>query len=364
MFAELDTPSVLLDLDRVERNVRRMAALRDRLGVRLRPHIKTHKIPELARLQVAEGAAGITVAKVGEAEVMAAAGIADILIAYPVVGRHKLRRLMAVAQQARVSVALDSPAAAGDLSDLGEALKQGIPIYLELDTGFHRVGVSPRDALDAARALQRLPGLELVGLASYGGHVHGVGDTAAVDSIIAAEVQLLLETRDALHRAGTPVEEISIGGTVTTSRAAVRPELLAGVTEIRPGTYIFNDLNTVAEGACREEDCAATLLATVVSRPAPDRAVIDAGSKSLSSDSSPRIAGRGRVAGSGQVVEWITEEHGMLRLDPADPLAVGDRVAVIPIHICAMMNLHDRAYGVRGGQVVETFAVAGRGRVQ
>ncbi len=347
----LDTPALVIDLDRVERNLRRCQDYADAHGLALRPHIKTHKIPEFAHRQVALGARGITCQKLGEAEVMADAGISDILITYNIVGEAKLARLAALARRCAIRTVADSAEVAEGLSAAMRAAGLTLPVLVECDTGAHRCGVAtPEAAAALAARIDSLRGLRFLGLMTYPAY----GGTEAVSAWIAAALA-------ACRARGLAVEVVSSGGTPDLMRA----HEVAGVTEHRPGTYIYNDRSLVARGACAWEDCALAILATVVSRPASDRAIIDAGSKSLSSD----LFG---LEGYGHIVEYpaatvfaLSEEHGNLRIPPGTQgPRIGERVTVIPNHACVVSNLHDFAYGLRGGKVERTYAIAARGRTQ
>ncbi len=359
---DLDTPALVVDLDRLEANVEAMAARARGAGVRLRPHTKTHKTPEIARLQVAAGAAGITVAKLGEAEVMAAAGFGDILVAYPLYGAAKLERLARLRETARVIVSLDSVEVARGLGALGVASGDPIEVYVEVDTGLHRLGrptgVATAELVERVAAV---PGIAVLGLMTHAGHAYGAGP-GELEALVEDEVAGLRATIELCARRGVEIPEISVGSTPT-----ARAELgAAGVTEVRPGTYVFNDTTMIGLGAATEATCAAFVLATVVSRPSEDRFVIDAGTKCLTSDGDDR-PGWLRVAGRDDLaVEFLNEEHGVGRLDPdrGRPLAIGDKVLVIPAHVCPVVNLFDSMTLVRAERVEGEWAIAARGRVR
>ncbi|HYF90795.1 MAG TPA: alanine racemase [Symbiobacteriaceae bacterium] len=357
LYPELDTPCIVVDLDVAERNVRRIQGLADQAGVKLRPHTKTHKSSFFAHMQVAAGAAGITCAKLGEAEVMADAGLDDILIAYPLIGAHKMARLEALAARVkRLRVSLDSYEVAEALSGAGERIGRPVEVYLEVDTGLHRVGRIPgEDALTFSRGLARYTGIRLAGLMSHAGPTWKAGSHAEILAFARTEAGMMLAVRSGL---GRPDLEISVGATPIAHLIAETP----GVTESRPGTYIFGDRSLMGLGLADESDCAARVLTTVVSYPVPDRAVVDAGSKTLAMDPH-RDGGHGHVVGRPQVrVARLSEEHGVLEFAPGLPLRVGERLEIIPNHICPAINLTDRVYGVRGGQVVAEIAVEGRGK--
>ena len=357
---DLDTPAVVVDLARLERNVLAMANAATAANVRLRPHAKTHKSPDVARLQLACGANGLTVAKVGEAEAFADEGIDDFFVAYPVVGASKARRVLALMARARMIVGVDSVDGARSLSSVIGPSGRRLDVRLEIDTGLRRTGVLPEDAPELAAAMAAMPGLRLQGLFTHAGQAYAETTAEKVADVGRQEGRALVECAETLRRAGFEIEDVSVGSTPTALAAMSVP----GVTECRPGTYVFNDASQVALGICRPEDCALHVLATVVSVPAPDRAVVDAGSKTLSSDlQKPGNSGLGVLAdGRGRLVR-LTEEHGVVEPAPGASFRVGERVRVIPAHVCPVVNLHDRLFAVRDGRVERELPVAARGRV-
>ncbi len=363
---EIDTPDVIVDLDVVEANIRRAQAVAEGVGARLMPHIKTSKSPYVAALQLAAGAAGITVAKLGEAEVFHAHGLGPILIAYPLVGAAKLSRLRTLLEAgAQLSIALDSVAVASPIAALARSLGVRMPVWLEVDTGNHRLGVDPMEAVATCAALAGLEGIEVQGFMSYGGHVNAGKDAAERARIVRDEVGLLRRLAGEAQAAGIARSlGVNVGGTLH----LMFPDELAGVTVLRPGTYVYNDRMVVAGGAARIEDCAAQVLTQVVSRPSPDRAIVDAGTKTFAADpiQRPGLTGYGTVVGHPELELYrLQEEHGFIRiLDPGAQLRVGDRLRIVPNHVCSMMNLHDRVVGVRQGRVERLLPVAARGRIR
>lgn len=323
------TPVAVCDERVLERNLARMADLAAAAGLRLRPHAKTHKSAHVARRQLAHGAAGVTAATLTEAEVFAAAGVTDVLLAHPPAGAPKLARLAALAGRVeRLAVSLDSAA-------LALALPAGVDVMWEVDTGLHRMGTAPGEPTAAAIAelLEGgFPEERLRGLLTHAGHAYA-GDRAAAAR---DEYGGLAESADALRRRGVAVRELSVGSTPTARFAAAAAG--AGVTEMRPGTYVYGDANQVALGSQALEDCALTVVATVVSVHG-DRVIVDAGSKALPTDL--RVAG---VAGFGVVLnrpdltlDRLNEEHGFVTGGEA---AVGDRLVILPAHACTCVNLH------------------------
>lgn len=362
-ISELETPAVVVDLDVMDQNLSRMADYCRKHQLLLRPHTKTHKIPELAKRQIASGATGITVAKIGEAEVMLDAGITDILIAYPIVGAAKAKRLATIAGRASITVALDSEEAAVDISEAVSRQGTKAGILVELNVGFNRCGVSNEvEALTLANKISSLPGLEFKGLMFFPGHF---GVEPEQRSVLRAQVNELLErVFEACTREQLPLSIVSGGSTP----AAYESELFHHVNEVRPGTYIFNDRNTVGVSAASLNDCALSVLVTVISTSVSRRAAIDGGSKTFSSDRYQ--AGDGNGFGlvkedHAAQIERLSEEHGHLNITRSDRrYKVGDRLSVIPNHVCTTVNMHDEIYGVRGEQVETIWRVEGRGKVK
>lgn len=351
LAADLDTPAVTVDLDIMEANIRRVQAHLTRLGVANRPHVKTHKIPALGKRQMEAGATGITCQKLGEVEIFADAGVADdVLLTYNVLGAAKTERLMAVASRLRrLAVVLDNDVVARGLSEAAARHGREVPFLVECDTGFGRTGVqTPDAALDLARAGAKLRGLRFEGLMTF---PNRDPDTRA----------FFERALDLFKRAGIPVPVVSGGGTPALATVDRFPML----TEHRAGTCIFNDTMVVASGWATWDDCAMRVRATVVSRPTDTRAVIDCGTKVLTSD-------QYTVKGFGHVMEYpeaaivhLSEEHSVVDLTACNERpAIGDVVSVVPNHCCVVSNMVDELYGVRDSKVEETWRVAARGAVR
>lgn len=342
----LDTPSVLIDLDRLERNITQMQTRCDEAGVALRPHIKTHKIPEIARMQMDAGAKGIACQKVGEAEVFAQAGFNDILLPYNIIGRQKTARLADLALYNRITVAADNLPVIAGLSEAAAALDIRLRVVVDIATEIERTGATVSRAVELAKIIDSDEHLHFAGLMVYPSN--------------AAIRPALEETLTLLHEAGIGVDMVSGGGTGAALHMQDVPEL----TEIRIGTYAFNDWTTVSRGWCAPEDCAMTVKVTVVSRPTENRAILDGGSKTLSSDVFD--------GGYGHILEYpeariykLNEEHGFVDLSASDAKPeIGEVVSVIPAHACVVTNLHNELYGVRGAEVEVIWRVAARGLVR
>ncbi len=359
---DLDTPSLLVDLPRLTANLKRMARSARAAGLQLRPHTKTHKTPQIAKLQLAHGAAGITVAKLGEAEVMADAGIADIFIANEIVGPQKIARLLELSRRAEVSIGVDSLEVATPLSQAFVAEGRRLPVLIEVDLGLGRCGLKPDAAALLAKQMNPLGGLELVGVFGYAGQVYAARNEEEVAGLAAHEARSLGKVGDSL-RTLTQAELRVSGGSTPTAR---HYHAECGLTEIRPGTYVFNDRMQLTRWSAQPKDCALTVLATVISTPEPGRAVLDAGSKALGTDQGAGLVGYGVLKEDlNAVVVRVNEEHGVLDLTQASlQLRVGDKVEVIPNHCCVTVNLHDELVVVRDGDVVETWPIAARGRLK
>lgn len=361
---KVDTPALIIDEDIVDANIARMASHAKARNVGLRPHTKTHKTSHFATLQVNHGADGIMVAKLGEAEIMRQADLLDQSIGYPLIGEMKRRRLRdLVLSGVRARVSVDSREGLALLDAVYR--ETGVPIdaLVEIDTGMHRCGLwDAAQIVELADLIEKTPGVKYRGITCFGGHIAQTFEKDAIIGRIRAEDHLLAELVQRLQEAGLAPEIISEGGTIP---AAFLEELHVA-TEIRPGTYIFNDVSTVASHAAQWEDCAATVLATVVSLPSPDRAIIDAGSKALGLDG-PVDGSYGRVTSDPDLkIVRLSEEHGFVRRADGGPvnLAIGDRLQIVPVHICPTVNLYDFGSLVRGGVLLGELPIEARGSVR
>ena len=331
---DLDTPALYVDLDAMERNIRTMQEQCRSWGVNLRPHVKTHKIPEIARMQLDAGAIGITVAKVGEAEVLPGD---DVLIAYPLV-KAKLARLKQLTKKRQVKIAVDSVAIARDI--------EGIDTLVEIDVGIGRTGAqSPEQAVEIAKACSNFQGIFY-----WPNWLDDAGFRAAcskIDDVIGA-----------LSAAGFETKIVSGGSTPGADKTPLIPQ----TTEIRPGTYVFHDASSLENNLCSEEDCALRVLTTVVSTSVPGQCVIDAGSKTLSSDQTVGSGTYGHFIDRDWTPRKLNEEHGYVEI--SEPARVGEKVWLVPSHVCPTVNLHDEVWYGREGKVEGSWKVAARGKVR
>ena len=373
-LTSLPTPCVLIDLDRVERNLERMQSAVTARRLRLRPHAKTHKSIALAREQIARGAVGICCAKLGEAEVFAAAGIDDIRLPYPL---HPVNadRVIELAGHTRLSFIVDDLQVARAWSRALEPLGAdgGVDVLVKIDVGFHRCGIDPdrADAVEVIARIAELPRLRFRGLLSHAGHAYGAASESEIGAIAAAEARLLLDLVARASTLGVIVEEISVGATPS-ARFSLQQE---GITEIRPGNYIYYDRTQVGLGAANWTDCALTVLTRVVSTPAGDRVILDSGSKTLTTDLARGFAaapGYGVVfdgldaqaPDTALIVERLSEEHANVRVvDGTERLRTGDLVRVVPNHSCVVSNLVSQAWAVRGQDVVGNVTIDARGLI-
>jgi D-serine deaminase-like pyridoxal phosphate-dependent protein len=348
---EYGTPCAVIDMDKVERNIARIQAQCDAAGVANRPHIKTHKSPVLAKLQVEAGARGITCQKIGEAEVMAEAGLDNILISYNLLGEEKMARLAALQAKADMTVAADNPVV---ISGLPQAAKQSgrtLSVVVECDTGRKRAGVeTPAEAIQLARQIADSEGLRFAGFMLYPTETGWDDAQTFYDEALAG-----------VRAHGLEATIVSTGGSPNLKNLGK----LKGATEHRPGTYIYNDRMQVAAGVADWDDCALNIYSTVVSRAAPERGILDAGSKTLTSDT-------GGLDGHGLILEHpeakiarFAEEHGFLDLSRSNTRPnVGDVVRIVPNHVCVVVNMMDEVVMVRGEEILGVLPVAARGKLR
>src|ERR1700758_4017470 len=349
---EYGTPCAVIDMDRVERNIARIQATCDAAGVANRPHIKTHKSPLLARMQIEAGAKGITCQKLGEAEVMAEAGIDDILISYNLIGEEKMARLGALQATVHMTVAADNPTVVAGLPRAAEIAGKPLSVVVECDTGRMRAGVeTPAEAIALAREIAASPGLKFTGFMLYPTETGWVEAQKFFDEALAG-----------VREHGLDAKLVSTGGTPNMKNVGK----LKGATEHRPGTYIYNDRMQVAAGVATWDDCALHIYSTVVSRAAPERGILDAGSKTLMSDPGGGLDGFGLILEHPEAkIARFAEEHGFLDLARSNARPnVGDVVRIVPNHVCVVVNMMDEVVMVRGDEIVGVLPVAARGKLR
>ena len=358
---DIATPALVIDSKIVRRNVERLAAYASKHRLGIRPHTKTHKNREMAALQLTAGAIGLTMAKVGETEALADLSD-DLLIAYPTVDAARVQRIAKLARKHTLRVAVDTEFAADAIATAARSEQTTVGLLVEIDVGMGRVGVTgPADALRLAQYIAGLQGVRLDGLTCYPGHVWAAADDQSRSlGKVAAKLQ---ETLDLWERSGLKAGIVSGGSTPT----AYQSHLVPQYTEIRPGTYIFNDVNEWKGGYCAMEDCAARIIATVVSDAVPNQIVIDGGTKTFTSD----LCHPAKDSGHGYVVEYpqakitrLSEEHGQVDVSTLERRPkVGERVTVIPNHICPCVNLQDRIWYLEADGDVRPLCVDGRGKL-
>ena len=368
-ITDLPTPAVLVDSSKLTRNLSRMQSAANARGMRLRPHAKTHKSPRVAAMQIERGAVGICCAKLGEAEVFADEGIADIRLPYPL-NPVNAERVFALAQRILLSFIVDDPAVADAWSRLAVARGLELDVLVKVDVGLHRCGIDPLSpsAPGIVRTIAEMPGIRFRGLLSHAGHGYGATSEKGAESVAVAEAQTL---RDLAAASGVPCPEISVGATPT-ARFSVKQD---GITELRPGNYAYYDRTQVALGAASWDDCALTVLARVVSRPARDRVILDSGSKTLTNDLARGFINTpgygvvfqditGAEPDTSLLVERLSEEHAVVRvLHGETRLTTGSLARIVPNHSCVVSNLVDQIWLVDGDQVLERLPVAARGRI-
>jgi D-serine deaminase-like pyridoxal phosphate-dependent protein len=371
---ELPTPSILIEQSKVLANIDRMQERADRRGIRMRPHSKTHKSPVIARWQIDRGAIGICCAKLGEAEVFAAAGFTDIRLPYPL-NPFNAPRVLALLERTSLSFIVDHLAVAREWSDAMSRAGRTVDVLVKVDVGFHRCGINPdpATAVPFIKEVASLPGLNLKGLLSHAGQAYQATSEDHLKLIAEDEARTLHHLATLAREQGVQVDELSAGDTPT-ARFSLQQDW---ITEFRCGNYVYFDRTQVGLGAATLDDCALTVLATVVSKPASDRLILDCGSKTLSSDGArgfTPLKGHGTIlhgtteavpsAREELLIERLSEEHGVVRvLSGSTSLEPGDRVRVIPNHACVVSNLVDQAWLTDGAQVLGAQPIAARGKI-
>ena len=368
-LAQVRTPVIAVDVARTRANIVAMQARATAAGVKLRPHAKTHKSPVIAKWQIDAGAVGVCCAKLSEAEVFAGAGITDIRLPYPIQPSNA-DRVMALLDRVRLSIIVDDLDVARAWSERMIPARRRLDVLVKVDVGLHRCGIDPEAprALDIVREIADLSGLRFLGLLSHAGHGYLAKSEEEVEAIAEQESGILNTLASRARDAAVIVEEISVGSTPTARYIGHQ----RGVTEMRPGNYVFFDRTQVGLGAASLDDCALAVISTVVSRPVASRVIFDAGSKTLTSDG---VRGFGTPTGHGLVfpsldtttpdpsivIERLSEEHAAARVPPSCSLKPGDRVRIVPNHSCVVTNLADELLLVEGTRVIERLPVAARG---
>ena len=361
---QLDTPASIVLEDVFQRNLKEMADYAASKGISLRPHFKTHKTAEVARMQLEGGAIGITCAKLGEAEVLVESGVADnIFIANQIVGPLKTARLVALMERATLRVAVDSFEVTEGLNAAMAEAGKHLDIVIEVNTGQARAGILVEEVVPLAERIRdELPHIRVVGVMTHEGHAGAADDVEQLQQYADDAGHKIVKVAEMLREAGFDISTVSVGSTP----AAFVTTKTEGVTEMRPGTYVFQDNTIFRFGWHGPENCALRILATVTSRPAPDRAILDAGSKVLTMDPSKWKPGYGHIVEyPDAIIENLSEEHGWVRLpEGAQGMEIGEKVQIIPNHVCPTVNLTDELYLVRDNEVVETWPVIARGKVR
>lgn len=360
----MDTPTLMLDIDKLDENIREIIQFSMEHDVAYRPHIKTHKCVNIAKRQMDFGAVGITVATVGEAEVMAEAGIPSILIAYPVVAEPKLERILALLDKTSIIVTVDSAEQGMILDAFFTKQNRELTVWIKVNTGLNRCGVEPKEeVLQLAQHIQKLPALTLTGIFTHAGHSYGATTKEALDEIAQYEAEAIVASAEVCEAAGIEIPHRSIGSTPTFKIAGA----VKGITEIRPGNAVFYDMIQVGLGVATIEQCALTVIASVGSIK-KGRIVIDAGSKTLNLDRGAH--GNENVLGHGYIKEYpdliierLSEEHGIIHVEKSEPLTLGEQLTIIPNHACTAANLFNTYTIHQDGQVIDHWRVDARGRV-
>ncbi len=361
----LDTPALLIDRIKMRTNLVEMAELCSNAGVKLRPHIKTHKIGEIALAQNELSGNGIAVVKLSEAEVMSEIGISDIQIANQIIGEIKLARLSRLARTRLISVCVDSREGIDQLDRYLDIGSKKLNLFIEIDTGMKRAGITDNtEVYQLVREIKKSRKLSFHGLMSHSGNIYGAEGVDQVYRIAADEIRIITDMAKILREQGITVKEISVGSTPS----ALYLKRAEGITEFRPGNYVFYDNIQVSLGVTQADRCALAVMATVISRPQRNRIIIDAGSKSLGLDrgvhGSQLIRGHGLVREHpSAVIERLSEEHGIIRVHEDNPLRIGDRITIIPNHACSVTNLFDLAYIIEEDQVIDCWYIIARGKV-
>lgn len=353
------TPTVVVELDIVEKNIKKMVENAGKNNITHRPHIKAHKSVYLAKKQLEYGCKGITCAKITEAEVMVANGITDILIAFPIIGKSKLEKLKALSTKCDVKTIVNSIEGAKGISDMGVELGTKMKLLIDVDGGIFRGGKEPgQPTLDFAMQIKDFEGIDICGIMYYGGDIYSKRLEEDIVERVKQERDEILYTKELLEGAGFDIRILSTG----TSYSSKRTDYLQGITEIRAGNYIFNDNSQLSANLITEDDCGLRICSTVVSIVDDKNFIIDAGSKTLTSDTGVFTKGYGHIIGmANAIIHKLNEEHGFVKTETAHNLKIGDIVKIIPNHACVIPNLCDNVIGIRNGKFELDIKIDARG---
>ncbi len=366
IYSQIDTPSLLIDREIMMKNIKDMQRKADKLGLDLRPHTKTHKMPELAQLQIDEGSVGIAVAKVGEAEIIASEGIKDIFIANEIVGDSKLKRIRNLKEKINISLGIDNPYHVKELEKIFKEKNMLIDVLIEIEVGEKRSGVtSEKKFIEIVELIKKTPHVNLKGIFSHDGHSYGANSVKEIRNIFIKSQRDTLAYAEIAKELNYPLEIVSIGSTPS---FMFDFEILEGITEVRIGTYIFMD---VIQGniISNYDKCAATVLTSVISKPTEERVVTDSGAKALTMQG--KTGGLGATKGIGMIkngngvfIEKVYDEHGVINDKEFNTsISIGEKIEIIPNHICPVVNLYDKAYLVSNGKIVKELEVSARGKI-
>ncbi len=365
LHRKIDTPALIVDQQQLTSNINAMQQLARANNVKLRPHIKTHKSSFIAGIQLDMGAVGISVAKVGEAEVMADEGITDIFIANQITHPLKLQRLKKLHQKISLSIGIDNPDQVDLLKEYTNNMVERLPVLIEIDSGLKRCGVNvDKKLLDLAKKINKTEGLRLKGIFTHAGQVYGAGSEEEIRRIGETEAEIMAGAYNLLTQEGIDLETVSVGSTPTVPYSATHPN----VNEIRPGNYVFYDNIQYTLGSCERNQWSLYVLATVVSQPAADRIVIDAGSKALNLDrgahATQLIDGYGRILNLDAKISRVSEEHGVIDLVKEHKIPIGSPVLIVPNHACAVTNLYSSFLLLDQSGTLKRINIDARGKSQ
>jgi D-serine deaminase-like pyridoxal phosphate-dependent protein len=365
LHKQADTPALIVAQDKLNKNINKMQDLADRAGVKLRPHLKTHKSAWIAKRQLSAGAQGVTVAKLSEAERMADLGITDIMIANQITHPQKMGRLFDLNNKIKLIVGIDHPDQIPILDSTFRQTNKKLPVSIEIDSGLHRCGVQVDESLiKLAEEILNCDFLELVGIFTHAGQVYSARSRAEVKSIGTGEGKIMEEAVNLLQQKNIQARIVSVGSTPTAPYSAFNPV----VNEIRPGNYVFFDSIQCSLFSCSPEDCALFVLATVISQPANDRIVIDAGSKALNLDrgahATSLVKGFGRILNVNGEIVRLSEEHGVIKLHHPEKIKIGTPLLIIPNHACAVVNLYDFYHLIDDTGEINRIQIDSRGCLQ